>query len=97
MDLLYLAGTATLLYYAYRVMPRWDCLDEFDQMRDLRRVRGVGGLERAEGDGEVAVLFQEELLVGGLERADVVLGESPALQADDVEPAGFRRDFPPRS
>jgi len=48
----------------------------------------VGGFQGTEGDGEVSVLFQEELLVGGLEFADGGFGKSPTLEADEVQPAG---------
>ena len=50
-------------------------LNKMDQMRHLRRVSGVARLERADRSGEVAVLFEEQFLVSGLERADVVIGD----------------------
>lgn len=62
--------------------------DKLDQVRDLRGVRSVGRLERTEGGGEVAVLFEEEFFVGGLEGFDVVLGKAATLETDQVEAAG---------
>ncbi len=66
-------------------------LDEVDQMRDLRRVRGVVRLERADGSRHVAVLFQEQLFISGFQVLDVFIGESAALQAHQVQPADVRR------
>lgn len=62
-------------------------LDEINQVRDVRRVAGVGRLERAEGRGEVGVLFQEQLFIGEFDRLDVVLGKAPALKSDRVNAA----------
>lgn len=63
----------------------------FDERDELFHRFMIGGPIRLQGTqrgGEVAILPEEELLVGRFEGLDVVLGKAPALQADEVEPAG---------
>lgn len=54
-------------------------------MCHVGRVCLVGCLERADCLAEVDVFLEEEFFVSGFEGFDVLLGEAPALQADDVE------------
>jgi len=60
-------------------------LDESDLVFDVGVVGGGVSFKGGERDGEVGVLFEEELFVGSLQGADVVFGESAALEADLVE------------
>lgn len=48
-------------------------------------------LQRTEGVRQIGVLFQEQLLVRELQSLDVLLRETTALQADEVQPAGHAR------
>ena len=66
-------------------------LDKADQVPDLRVRRGVRGLERAQRGGEVAVFLEEQLLVGTLDRLDVLFRKAAALKADEVDPSGLTK------
>ena len=59
-----------------------------NQMRDLRRICGVGGFERADRVGEIDVLFEEEFFVSGLDGADVFFWKTTALKTYQVHAAG---------
>ena len=62
-------------------------VEEGEELGDLGDGGGFVGLEGCDLRGEIAVLPEEEGLVGLLEGADRLRGEAAALEADEVEAA----------
>jgi len=65
--------------------------DEMDELGDLGDGCFVHRFEGAERICEIAVFFEEELFISGLQRADVFFGEKTALEADEIDPASRSR------